>query len=507
MLIPIKHENMEARRWPVVTITLIVLNVVAFLFTMDTMEKQSPEFGEVKTHILVLAASHPELKLTPAAEALVNNFRKANESEWKMVQNPNHEVIDGWDAKMRLVDEPSALQGEMDSLCEQYATLSTASLTEKYAFVPAHPAPISYLTATFLHGGWLHLIGNMWFLWLAGFVLEDVWGRPLFTIFYLVAGAAALQIHAWMNVGSIVPCLGASGAVAGLMGAFMVRFPKMKIEMGWLMFLGFRFRLYKFQAAAIWLLPLWLLTEVFYGMLFGKASGTAHWAHVGGFVFGALVAVGLKYSGLEHQVEKSVEQKIDPNGNLEVDRANDLFQQGKLDEAMSSLSAVLAVRPDSLDALRMQRDIYYRRNQLEPYLDSTMKMCNAYVKQHSTDAALEMYEEYRQGGGGQFPAAAWLTLCRSLEESERYDRALAEYENLIAAYPKATQSIMAQLGSARVCLKRLNRPQDALKFYEAAERSSVPHLDMEHSIQAGIKEARAAAGTGAAMAHTTKSMA
>lgn len=502
MLIPLKHQNMSARRWPVITIALIVLNVVIFVATMETMDKQSPEFGEVKAHILILAASHPDLKLTPAAEELVDNFRKANASEWKMVQNPNHEVIDGWDAKMRLVDEPSALQAEMDSLCEQYATLSTASLTEKYAFVPAHPTPFSYLTATFLHGGWLHLIGNMWFLWLAGFVLEDVWGRPLFTIFYLVAGAAALQIHALMNAGSVVPCLGASGAVAGLMGAFMVRFPKMKIEMAWIMFLGFRFRLYKFQAAAIWLLPLWLLTEVFYGLLFGKASGTAHWAHVGGFAFGAVVAVALKYSGLEHHVEKSVEQKIDPNGNLEVDRANDLMQQGKLDEAMSSLSATLAVHPDSLDALRIQREIYFRRNQLEPYLEATMKLCNAYVKQRSTDAALEMYQEYRQSGGGEFPAAAWLTLCRSLEEAEYYDRALAEYEKVIAAYPSAPQSIMAQLGAARVCLKRLGRPQDALKFYEAAERSSVPHLDMEHSIQAGMKEARSAVGTAAAVRQT-----
>jgi membrane associated rhomboid family serine protease len=500
MLIPLKHENMEARRWPVVTITLIVLNLVAFLATMDTMEKQSPEFGQVKAHILVLAAGHPDLKLSPEAEELVANFRKHNEREWTMLQNPNHEVIDAWDARMRTIDEPSKWQDEMNSLCEQYVQLRTTSLTEKYAFVPAHPAPISYLTANFLHGGWLHLIGNMWFLWLAGFVLEDVWGRPLYAIFYLIAGAAALQIHAWMNPGSIVACVGASGAVAGLMGAFLVRFPKMKIEMGWL--IGFRFR--RFKAEALWLLPLWLLMEVFYGALFGKASGTAHWAHVGGFVFGALVAVGLKYSGLEHQVEKSVEQKIDPNGNLELDRAQDLFNHGNLDEALSSITSVLAANPNSLDALRIQRDIYYRRNQLAPYLDATMKLCNAYIKQHSTEAAMEMYEEYRQGGSGEFPAAAWLTLCRSLEEGEFFDRALVEYEKLIAAYPTAAQSIMAQLGAARVCLKRLNRPQDALRFYEAAERSGVPHLDMEHSIQAGIKEARAALGAGATM---VKSMA
>ncbi len=101
--------------------------------------------------------------------------------------------------------------------------------------MPAQPTAISYLTANFLHGGWMHLIGNMWFLWLAGFVLEDVWGRWLYSAFYLIAGAAALQFYAWSNPGSITPTLGASGAVAALMGAFLVRFPKMKIEMAWLL--------------------------------------------------------------------------------------------------------------------------------------------------------------------------------------------------------------------------------------------------------------------------------
>src|SRR5581483_9868004 len=181
------------------------------------------------------------------------------------------------------------------------------SIAERYAFIPAHPKAIAYLTANFLHGGWLHLIGNMWFLWLAGFVLEDAWGRPLYAAVYLLAGAAALQIHAWANAGSTVPTLGASGAVAALMGAFLVRFPKMKIEMLWLF--GF-FRSYRFKAPAYALLPLWLLTEVFYGALFGQASGVAHWAHVGGFVFGALAALGVRYSGLEHKASQQIEAEL-----------------------------------------------------------------------------------------------------------------------------------------------------------------------------------------------------
>src|SRR5205823_10244541 len=116
---------------------------------------------------------------------------------------------------------------------------------------------------------------------------------------YFLAWAAALQFHAWSNPESIVPTLGASGAVAALMGAFLVRFPKTKIEVA--VVLGLRSlsnlalgKGIRFKAAAYWLLPLWLLMEIFSGALFGTYSGVAHWAHFGGFAFGALVALDRK---------------------------------------------------------------------------------------------------------------------------------------------------------------------------------------------------------------------
>jgi membrane associated rhomboid family serine protease len=247
MLIPIKHENMSARRWPVVTLALIAINVAVFLFTLSAIDDEAPQLGEVKTHILILAALHPELKMQAESQHLVDGFKQSHPEQWKQVQNPNHDVIDAYDAKLRMTENPSNLQEEMDSLNAQLVKLSSSSIIEQYAFIPAQPRPISYLTANFLHGGWLHLIGNMWFLWLAGFVLEDVWGRWLYSVFYLIAGAAALQFWAWSNPGSITPTLGASGAVAALMGAFLVRFPKMKIEMAWL----FMFKLYRFKAAVL----------------------------------------------------------------------------------------------------------------------------------------------------------------------------------------------------------------------------------------------------------------
>jgi hypothetical protein len=195
----------------------------------DSLTRQAPEIGKVKAHIILLAASHPELNLKPEAQQLVTSFNTRYPSEWTKIQDPSRKIVDAWDARMRLVEDPEQLQQELESLTERYVQMRTSSLLEQYAFVPAHPTTISYVTANFLHGGWAHLIGNMWFLWLAGFVLEDVWGRPLYSIFYLVSGVAALQFHAWANPGSLIPTLGASGAVAALMGVFLVRFPKMNI--------------------------------------------------------------------------------------------------------------------------------------------------------------------------------------------------------------------------------------------------------------------------------------
>jgi membrane associated rhomboid family serine protease len=489
MLIPIGHENMLARRWPVITIGLIVLNTLIFLVTHGPMERQSQALGTTKAHIIVLAGMHPDLTLSPEARQLADDFKSANADEWEHLQSPTRNLIDGWDAKIRLLDDPGKLQAEMDSLNAQYAELAGVSIQERYAFIPLRPRAISYLTANFLHGGWLHLIGNMWFLWLAGFVLEDVWGRALYSVFYLVAGAAALQFYGWTNAGSMVPCVGASGAVAALMGAVLVRFPKMKIEMMWTF--GF-LRTYRFKASAYWLLPLWVLMEIFYGSLFGKTSGVAHWAHVGGFVFGALTAVALLYSGFEKRVNKKVEEDLTWACDPEIERANQLQEQGQLDEAVTVLRQYLSLHPNSVDALNSLRQIYWRKEEMPAYHEATAKTCELHLRANNPEGAWQDYEDFLNSGGEAFPAATWLELCRMLEERENYERALTELQSLIQTYPSAHQALMAQMAGARICLKRLNRPEDAMKFYRAAECSPIPHLELESAIQMGIKETTAA---------------
>jgi membrane associated rhomboid family serine protease len=497
MLIPIGHEGTTARRWPIITFALIALNVICFLPSYSTMQDELQKMMPIKAHILLMAATHPELTLAPEAQQLVDDFKKRDPFTWAQAIQPNRDVADAWDAKMRLQDDQGKLQEELDSLTSQYTQLKASSIAEQYAFIPAHPKPITYVTANFLHGGWLHLIGNMWFLWLAGFVLEDVWGRPLYTFFYFIAGAAALQFHAWTNAGSLVPTLGASGAVAALMGAFLVRFPKMKIEMLWLF--GF-FRSYRFKAPAVALLPLWLLMEVFYGAAFGHTSGVAHWAHVGGFIFGAGAGLGIRYSGLESKTNQRIEKELSLESDPDIQQASDLIDHGQLDTAAAALIAYLAKKPDSVDAHRLLLTIHHRKGDQPASIELLAKLCAVHAKAGEDELALKAHDEFRSAGGANLIPATWLEMCRAAEKLECYDRAISEYEQLVKTFPSQKQVIPALLGAARLCLKRLNQPERALAFFEAAEKSPVPHLDWEQNIAAGIREAKAALSQNAAAA-------
>ena len=484
MLIPIGHERMSARRLPIITLALIVMNVGAFLATHDTIEKQSSELGELKKHILILASMHPDLTMPDDAQQFVNTFREHNEKVWARLQDGNREVIDGFDARMRMVDDTSIEQEEMDTLTSQYSQMAKIALTEQYAFIPAERKPITYITANFLHGGWLHLIGNMWFLWLAGFILEDVWGRALYTVIYFLAGAAALQFHLWMNPGSMTATLGASGAVAALMGAFMVRFPTLKIEMAWLL----RFRLIRFKASAYWLLPLWLASEVFSGALFGQHSGVAHWAHVGGFAFGALIALLLKATGIEHKLDEAVESKVSLSADKQLLEIGETLESN-VSEALPKLQEYAKAHPDSVDGHLLLQQAYWRQSEIPAYQETVLKLCRLHLKKQDTDAAFQDYEDFVKSGGKEIPAALWLDLARAAEAKGDFERAVQEYGKLAAAYPTARQSLVAQINAARVCMAKLTRPQEALNLYEAAAKSSVPHLDFDQTIEKGKREA------------------
>jgi membrane associated rhomboid family serine protease len=153
--------------------------------------------------------------------------------------------------------------------------------------VDAAPAWHTVLTSMFLHGDWLHLLGNLWFLWLFGDNVEDDLGHVGFALFYVLCGIAAALTQLLIDPAGAVPMVGASGAISGVMGAYAVRYPRAPVRVLALLIVF----LTVIRVPALLVLGYWFVLQLLGGLpqLGGHVAGVAFWAHVGGFVAGAVL--------------------------------------------------------------------------------------------------------------------------------------------------------------------------------------------------------------------------
>jgi membrane associated rhomboid family serine protease len=158
--------------------------------------------------------------------------------------------------------------------------------------IPSVPAVATIFTSMFMHGGWLHLGGNMLFLWIFGDNIEDSMGRGRYLVFYLLCGAAAALAQAFVEPSSEVPMVGASGAISGVLGAYILLHPRATIRT--LVFLGFFVTILHIPAVIV--LGLWFAMQFFSAAAtpLGGDGGVAFWAHVGGFVAGLVLVFFFK---------------------------------------------------------------------------------------------------------------------------------------------------------------------------------------------------------------------
>jgi membrane associated rhomboid family serine protease len=155
------------------------------------------------------------------------------------------------------------------------------------------PVPLTLLTSMFIHGGWLHLLGNMLYLWIFGDNVENTLGHIKYLCFYLMCGVMASLTHTFLNLNSHVPAVGASGAIAGVLGAYMFLFPKARIRTALILLVFVRV----VSIPAVILLGYWILIQILSGMTeFGSLTrtGIAWFAHVGGFVAGLILVIMMR---------------------------------------------------------------------------------------------------------------------------------------------------------------------------------------------------------------------
>lgn len=295
-----------------------------------------------------------------------------------------------------------------------------ASLSEydlfifEHGFRPGAPRPREVLWSMFLHGGLMHLLGNMLFLWIFGDNLEHRLGRWHYLLFYLGTGAAATLGDAVLRLGSGIPAVGASGAISGVLGAYFLWFPKNRVK-AWILLLPFWVD--RIEVPARWVLGFYVIAQNLLPLLFsGGAGGVSYGAHLGGFFAGLGVAWGLDRFVLERPERDLFEEA--PTG------------QGWAEELVAFRGAVLAGRPH--------------------------------------EAAARLFRLPRKVVATQVPIEALLWVGRSLEADGHSRAALAAYELVLREHRGRPGTASAHLGCARVLLEGMRLPTDAYQHLRMA---------------------------------------
>ncbi|HYM59488.1 MAG TPA: rhomboid family intramembrane serine protease [Thermoanaerobaculia bacterium] len=340
----------------------------------------------------------------------------------------------------------AAEQETLDSMAEEVRTLYDDAPRVRWSFIPALGSFSTLLTSIFVHAGLLHLLGNMFFFFATAPVVEDAFGRPLFVALYLIGGILATLSYAVRHADSVIPLMGASGAIAAVMGAFLVRFLMSRIELIWIPII-FLWRLHvRFFVPAFVILPLWLLLQFAAFPFEGESGGVAVTAHIAGFVFGVVFALVVRIARIEEKLEHpAVDKQTSSLGEPRLAAARAARADGDKAGARSAVSDLLRKQPANTEALRLAVDLAFEERD-DRALDSlASRLLGRLIDEKQEEEAKNLIHDLA-GVGSDRPLP--LFLSRAAMHAEKWgDRrwAVTLYRRLVsvdANGPRAVSSLV-----------------------------------------------------------------
>jgi len=443
LIIPITGK-LSWRNPPFVTLALIIINsLIFFVFQFDDsrlfMTAEMYYFDSGLADIEV-----PRYVAYREADAISDDSDEALESE--ALKRWRYEMMNDDDflAQLRndeIITPQDPGYNEWKDLRNGYESKLARITTMQYGFRPAFHRLITFVTHMFLHGGFGHLLGNMIFLWLVGCMLEMGCGRGFYATAYIATGLCAVSLFWLFNPQSTIPLVGASGAIAGLMGIFTVLYGRKRVKIFYS--LGFYFNYVKLPA--ILLLPVWVGKE-FYQLFFGGASQVAYLAHIGGLLSGAAFGLAnLKYWGAYHaealapepqdEVSPLIEQALAHAGRLEMAEASQILDQA------------LAKEPDNIDAMTHLFNIRKNEPQTPEFHAIASKLLTRMSRApRNHKKALEVYEAYRRvSGRPRLSPELYLRVCSlfaSDGQPEKAEKILAMFLKQKPQFPGIPAALM-----------------------------------------------------------------
>lgn len=485
MLIPVGTNVDSVRRVPYVTFSLLLINILVCVYTSWMSDPGTVRLSNVRQEILRFSAYYPDAHGSADAQAVIREARTKNADWFDAFLHSDEVSVRGVPPLVARVQNGQLTADDaMLGLSKMLDQAEHQSFLWNYAFHTYRPTPVSLVSSTFLHEGALHLIGNMWFLYLAGAILEATWGYGVFLAFYLLGGIAALGGQAIAHPDSMQFVVGASGAVAACMGAFLVRFPRVRVKFVWILYVWFRGGTYRFSMPAFYVLPLWVALEVVYGAM--GLDSIAHWAHVAGFVYGATVGFLIGKTGLEDWINRE-DESLTWHPDAEILEAASLMESREPAKAVVVLQNYLRRKPESIDGYETLLLAQRAAEDKAGVRDALGALCRLGLRSHRMADAWRLYGEWKAADGGPLPAAEWIDLCRYLEREKLYEAVLGECEWFVRSHPGEPQAFDAMLIAARVNLNKLKRVAEAERWFLMARESSFSRLEFEGAIQEGLR--------------------
>ena len=480
---PIGHEDQTVQRMPYVTISIIVINVLIFIFTSYSVSIKQKVYDEELRALIEFYVMHPFLD--------IEDVLKEDELGRIKEYLPHEEEYD-LSARQKPL---SFYQNRFMELGEKYRQARESLPYYKYGLVPKDPKAFNYLSSMFIHGWFFHLLFNMIFLWLVGCNIEDRWGRPLYLGFYLISGLMASYTHLLMFSNSTTPLIGASGAIAGIMGAFMIRMYKTKIRMFYL-FWFITIRSGTFEISTFVALPFWLAQQLYYALSSSSINGggVAFWAHIGGFIFGALVATAIIRAKIEEKfIKPKIDQKISFTQDPRIISSMANFDQGLYDEAITSLHEVLKTNPHNVDANVLLGRIYLKQGKKDEIAEVYKKLISIYLKDlKDDDLALDTYLEIAKLSPDLvLQPRDQVHIAHLLEKEGNLLGAAKAYDRLINKYPSAAETMKAILSYGNLCLNKLNEPKEALAVFKKGIELCTINPEWLEVMEEGLNKATA----------------
>ena len=461
LLIPIGQADNVVRRHPIVCYALMALNLVVFLAVRSAHpgREWAQEADQRWEDMVRYLAERPYLELPPV---LAERCDQECREELQQVRE-EHERSHGVPGQSIVAEQQQRFREKV----EEVERLLAQRPTHRLGYVPAQPDAARLLSSMFVHAGWLHLLGNLLFLFVSGPFVEDLFGRPIFVALYFVSGAVATLTHAWSRPESVIPLVGASGAIAGIMGAFLVRLATARIRFLFLPIPIIWALRFTFHLPAFVVLPLWLLEQLWYAST-STASGVAFWAHVGGFAFGAVVTIALRLSRVEERlIHPAIESQISLDQDPGVLAAVEARAQGDLTRAAAEIDRVLATKPSHLDAWRESYEIGLRGHDPERAGRAAHRLLELYERQGEGDLAHRLVWDALRHLRATLPARFLLAAARHFEQRDEGQEALDLLHQIVERFPDDPAAFRALFRSAEI-LRQAGHLDDARRALERA---------------------------------------